>query len=136
MEIKIGGRAGQKKLRRQTWLGIVLDFWSAAARRRFGCLDAASRLELTLHSEAEWEAARGPLAGPGGGAVERPAALFTICRQSLSGRMKGFAPAVRTRLRGGRNDGVNAWWNAVDGLEAVHLRSRDVKRCSTPRPWK
>jgi DNA adenine methylase len=39
---------------------------------------------------------------------------------------------VRTRLRGGRNDGVNAWWNAIDGLEAVHHRLRDVKVLNRP----
>jgi hypothetical protein len=49
------------------------------------------RLELTLFSEAEWNAARELLAGRGGGDVERAAALFTLCRQSLSGR-----PALRT----------------------------------------
>jgi DNA adenine methylase len=90
------------------------------------------RLDLTLHSEAEWEAARELLARHDGDPVARAAALFTFCRQSLSGRMKGFAPTVRTRLRGGRNDGVNAWWNAIEGLEAVHLRLRDVKILNRP----
>jgi DNA adenine methylase len=90
------------------------------------------RLELTLYSEAEWNAARALLAGKGGGAVERAAALFTLCRQSLSGRMTNFAPTVRTRLRGGRNDGVNGWWSAVDGLEAVHHRLRDAKVLCRP----
>jgi DNA adenine methylase len=90
------------------------------------------RLELTLHSQWEWEAARDLLAGPSGDSVARAVALFTFCRQSLSGRMKGFAPTVRTRLRGGRNDGVNGWWNAIDGLEPVHDRLRDVKVLSRP----
>jgi DNA adenine methylase len=90
------------------------------------------RLELTLHSQAEWEAARDLLTDHGAGPVERAAALFTFCRQSLSARMKNFAPTVRKRLRGGRNDGVNAWWNAVDGLGAVHLRLRNVKILCRP----
>jgi DNA adenine methylase len=90
------------------------------------------RLELTLHSEAEWEAARDLLARANGDAVVRAAALFTLCRQSLSGRMDTFAPTVRTRLRGGRNDGVNGWWTAVEGLEAVHHRLRDVKVLNRP----
>jgi DNA adenine methylase len=85
------------------------------------------RLELTLFSEPEWEAARQLLAGPDGGDVGRAAALFTLCRQSLSGRMDCHAPTVRTRLRGGRNDGVNGWWTAVDGLGAVHRRLQDVR---------
>jgi DNA adenine methylase len=89
-------------------------------------------LELTLHSEAEWQSARDLLAGTAGDAVARAAALFVLCRQSLSGRMDTFAPTVRTRLRGGRNDGVNAWWTAIEGLEAVHERLRDVKVLCRP----
>jgi DNA adenine methylase len=90
------------------------------------------RLQLTLHSEAEWEGARALLASAHGDPVERAAAMFTLCRQSMSGRMASFAPTVRTRLRGGRNDGVNAWWSAVDGLAAVHQRLRDVKVLCRP----
>jgi DNA adenine methylase len=89
-------------------------------------------LSLTLHSEAEWEAARDVLDGTGGDPVLRAAAFFTCCRQSLSGRMDAFASTVRTRLRGGRNDGVNAWWSAVEGLEAVHRRLRGVKVLNRP----
>jgi DNA adenine methylase len=85
------------------------------------------QLSLTLHSEAEWEAARALLNSTETDPVKRAAAFFTLCRQSLSGRMQDFAPTVRTRLRGGRNDGVNAWWSAIDGLWAVHQRLRDVK---------
>jgi DNA adenine methylase len=84
-------------------------------------------LSLTLHSEAEWEAARAVLDGPEPDPVARAAAFFACCRQSLSGRMDAFAPTVRTRLRGGRNDGVNGWWTAVEGLEAVHRRLMNVK---------
>jgi DNA adenine methylase len=84
-------------------------------------------LSFTLHAEAEWEAARALLDGPEDNPVKRAAALFTLCRQSLAGRMDTFAPTVRTRLRGGRNDGVNAWWSAIDGLWEVHQRLRDVK---------
>jgi DNA adenine methylase len=90
------------------------------------------RLSLTLHSKDEWNAAERLLAQPGGSPVERAAALFTLCRQSMSGRMDCFAPTERTRLRGGRNGGVNAWWNAIDGLEAVHQRLRDVKILNRP----
>ena len=90
------------------------------------------RLDLTLCSEGEWRDARDRLAGPVGDAVARAADLFTFCRQSLSGRMTGFAPTVRTRLRGGRNDGVNAWWSAIDGLETVHRRLQDAKVLCRP----
>jgi DNA adenine methylase len=90
------------------------------------------RLDLTLHSQQEWEAARDLLARPDGEPVARAAALFTFCRQSRSAEMECFAPTVRARLRGSRNDGVNAWWGAVDGLEAVHLRLRNVKILCRP----
>jgi DNA adenine methylase len=90
------------------------------------------RLELTLFSEAEWRAARDRPAAPDGDPVVRAADLFTLCRQSLAGRMDTFAPTTRTRLRGGRNGDVNAWWKAVEGLHAVHERLRDVKVLSRP----
>jgi DNA adenine methylase len=89
-------------------------------------------LELTLNSEWEWEAARELLAGTDGDAVSRAAALFTFCRQSLAARMKGFAPTVRTRLRGGRNDSVNGWWSAIAGLNDVHCRLKDVRVLNQP----
>jgi DNA adenine methylase len=89
-------------------------------------------LELTLHSEAESNGSRDPLATDAGNAVARAAALFAFCRQSLSGRMQNFAPTVRTRLRGGGNDGVNGWWTAVSGLEAVHHRLKGVKVLNRP----
>jgi DNA adenine methylase len=84
-------------------------------------------LDMTLHSEAEWEAARGLLETEEPDPVRRAAALFTFCRQSHSARMTDYAPVVRTRLRGGREDGVNGWWGAVEGLEAVHRRLQDVR---------
>jgi DNA adenine methylase len=90
------------------------------------------RLDLTLHSEREWEEARELLAHGSGGPIERAVALFTLCRQSLAGRMQGLASTVRTRLRGGRNDGVNGWWNASAGLPAVHERLQAVKFLSQP----
>ena len=89
-------------------------------------------LALTLHSEDEWEDAGKLLASRESDPVTRAAALFTRCRQSLSGRMKPFASTVRTRLRGGRNDGVNAWWSAVEGLPAVHQRLKDAKILRRP----
>jgi DNA adenine methylase len=90
------------------------------------------RLEKTLHSEAEWESARDLLAAAGGDPVARAAALFTLCRQSLSGRMTSYAPVVRNRLRGGREDGVNGWWTAVNGLGAVHERLKSVRLLCRP----
>jgi DNA adenine methylase len=111
--------------------GNLMNFYTVLKDpNTFGLLQ--HRLSLTLHSEDEWNAAQRLLAQADGEPVERAAALFTLCRQSLSGRMDTFAPTVRTRLRGGRNDAVNAWWAAIDGLEAVHRRLRDVKILNRP----
>jgi DNA adenine methylase len=84
-------------------------------------------LDLTQHSESEWEAARGLLRADEADPVRRAAALFTFCRQSLSARMTAYQPVTRTRLRGGREGEVNAWRGAVEGLEAVHRRLQDVR---------
>jgi DNA adenine methylase len=109
----------------------LMNFY-AVLKDAEGFARLSHRLFLTLFAEAEWDTARELLAGPGGDPVERAAALFVLCRQSLSGRMKGFAVPVRTRLRGGRNDGVNSWWSAVEGLEAVHQRLGDVMILNRP----
>jgi DNA adenine methylase len=111
--------------------GDLMNFY-AVLKDPDGFARLRHRLSLTLHSEDEWEAACRLLSGPRGDPVERAAALFTCCRQSLAGRMESFAPTVRTRLRGGRNDGVNAWWGAVDGLWAVHQRLQNVKLLNRP----
>jgi DNA adenine methylase len=84
------------------------------------------RLDLTLFSEAEFGAARTLLASEEGDPVERAAALFVLIRQSRQALRKDFATPVRTRLRGGRADHVNAWWGAIDGLEDAHLRIADA----------
>jgi DNA adenine methylase len=84
------------------------------------------RLELTLVSEAEFNAARTLLVGPDGDPVERAAALFVQVRQSRQALRKDFVTPVCSRLRGGRQDHVNAWWGAVDGLEGAHRRLQDV----------
>jgi DNA adenine methylase len=110
--------------------GDLMNFYQVL-RDADGFARLHKRLDGTLFSEAEWQVAR-RLLDSGGDAVERAAALFICCRQSLAGRMCSFAPPVRTRLRGGRNDGVNAWWRAVDGLEAVHERLRNVMVLNRP----
>jgi DNA adenine methylase len=84
------------------------------------------RLSLTLFSESEWEAAGALLAGKAADPVERAAALFIRVRQSRQALKKDFVTPVRSRLRGGRHDHVNAWLGAVDGLQAVHERLQDV----------
>jgi DNA adenine methylase len=84
------------------------------------------RLECTLLSEAEWQIAGELLARETSDCVERAAALFVLIRQSRQALRKDFVTPVRTRLRGGRQDHVNAWWAAIDGLADVHVRLKDV----------
>lgn len=52
--------------------------------------------------------------------------FFVLCRQSMSGRMKGFAPLTRNRTRSGMNEQASAWLGAIDGLAAVHQRLQRV----------
>jgi DNA adenine methylase len=88
------------------------------------------RLAATEFGEGVWEEARGHLAGLpawGGQAdVRRAWALLVFNRQSRQGNMDGFATLSRDRTRGGRNEQVNAWRGALDGLAAVSERLRDV----------
>lgn len=65
-------------------------------------------------------------------AAETAANFFIRCRQSLSGRMKGFAGISRTRTRQGMNEQVAAWLSAVDGLLAVHVRLKRVLILNKP----
>ena len=52
--------------------------------------------------------------------------FFVRCRQSLAGRMKGFATLTRNRTRRGMNEQASAWLSCVEGLPAVHERLRRV----------
>src|SRR5262245_37680515 len=65
--------------------GDLMNFYAVLKdAETFGRL--RQRLEMTLHSEWEWQVAHEMLTSQGGDPVERAAALFTCCRQSLSGR--------------------------------------------------
>lgn len=59
-------------------------------------------------------------------AVGQALGFFIKCRQSMSGRMKDFAPLSRTRTRRDMNEQASAWINSVDGLPAVHARLKRV----------
>src|SRR5207249_7948232 len=58
--------------------------------------------------------------------VRHAAGFFVVCRQSLAGRMKGFASLSRNRTRRRMNEQASAWITAVEGLPAVHERLRRV----------
>ena len=74
-------------------------------------------------SEAEWQLASESNRGH---PVEEAVRFFVHCRQSLAGRMDGFAPLSRMRTRRGMNEQASAWLNAVAGLADVHSRLRRV----------
>lgn len=74
-------------------------------------------------SEAEWR-----LASESGSddPVEDAVRFYVHCRQSLAGRMDGFAPLSRMRTRRGMNEQASAWLSAVEGLADVHARLKRV----------
>jgi DNA adenine methylase len=112
--------------------GDLMNFYAVLKDHQLFA-ELRERLEKTLHHETEWETAVALLVRPGDGSpVERAAALFTAVRQSLSARMTSYAPVVRNRLRGGREDGVNGWRSAVEGLGAVHERLQSVRVLCRP----
>jgi DNA adenine methylase len=87
------------------------------------------QVQATPFSEFEWaraanvELLRGELSVP---AARTAAAFFIRCRQSLAGRMNGFAPLSRNRTRNNMNEQASAWLGALEGLPAVHERLRRV----------
>lgn len=83
-------------------------------------------VQATPVSRPEWEHARRRLADQAADPVERAVRYFVLVRQSLAGRGDTFTGVTKARTRGGRNAEANAWWNAVDGLPAVHARLRRV----------
>lgn len=58
--------------------------------------------------------------------VDRAWRFFVRCRQSMSGRMKDFAPLSRNRTRRGMNEQASAWLNCIEGLPEVHERLKRV----------
>jgi DNA adenine methylase len=110
--------------------GRLTNFWKVLQDEAM--FAAFHRLaEATPFSELEWQRARNA-----GAALRKPlnrnemiheaAAFFVLCRQSLAGRMKGFASLSRSRTRRNMNEQASAWITAVDGLPAVHARLRRV----------
>lgn len=62
----------------------------------------------------------------GGTAVDRAWRFFVRCRQSLAGRMNGFATLSKNRVRRGMNEQASAWLGAIEGLAEVHARLKRV----------
>jgi len=87
-------------------------------------------VEAIPFSEPEWQDARDIVekeqSFDNGEMIRQAAAFFVVCRQSLAGRMKGFASLSRNRTRRGMNEQASAWITAVEGLPVVHARLRRV----------
>jgi DNA adenine methylase len=110
--------------------GNVTNFWrvlqDVAAFEQFYRI-----VEAVPFSEPEWREATARLAvetDP----VQRAKAFFIACRQSLAGRMKGFATLTATRTRRGMNEQVSAWLTAVglswccrQGLVSLRHKHKD-----------
>jgi len=110
--------------------GRLTNFWKVLQDEEM--FSAFHRfVEAIPFSEVEWQeaskasaASRRPLGKDE--MVRDAAAFFVLCRQSLAGRMKGFASLSRSRTRRNMNEQASAWITAVDGLPAVHARLRRV----------
>jgi DNA adenine methylase len=113
--------------------GDLMCFWATLRDAREPLYE---RLAATEFGEEVWRRARDYLETlpPWDGTpdVTRAWAFFVHCRQSLAGRMKGFASITRTRTRGNRNEQANAWRGAVDGLPGVVERLRHVVVLNRP----
>lgn len=90
-----------------------------------GCSHLQRRVQAIPFSEVEWHKAQQDL-GAATDPVERAALFFVLCRQSMSGRCDDFSPLTRNRTRGGMNEQVSSWLNAIDGLPLVHARLKRV----------
>jgi DNA adenine methylase len=95
------------------------------------------RVQAVPFSEVEWHEAKRLVDKMSTGSsnrqpVERAVAFFILCRQSLAGRCKVFAPLSRNRTRRGMNEQASAWLAAIEGLPEVHQRLRRVVVLNQP----
>lgn len=104
--------------------GPLTDFW-----RVIGDAEWFPRFErhmqTVMFNEREWQEAEANVTG-GLGVIDRAAAFFIRCRQSLAGRMDAFTGVTRTRTRRGMNAEASAWLSAVEGLHEFHARMKRV----------
>lgn len=95
--------------------------------------DFVRQVEATPFSEALFEKANAKvLNGIARMPTSRAVEFFIRCRQSLSGRMKGFTGITRNRTRRAMNAEVSAWLTAIEGLPDVHARLMRVLILNKP----
>jgi DNA adenine methylase len=108
----------------------LINFWNCLRHREafeFFRQDA----EAAPFSQELWQQCmkrrEQPCGGaPSGACVRCAFDFFVACRQSMSGRIKDFAPLTKRRTRRGMNEQVSAWLTAVEGLPEVHARLKRV----------
>jgi DNA adenine methylase len=109
--------------------GRLTNFWKVLQNEAM-FLEFRRHVEAVPFSELEWHEAKERLSERDPSdrheRVRQAAAFFVVCRQSLAGRMKGFASLSRNRTRRRMNEQASAWISAVEGLPAVHARLRQV----------
>lgn len=104
--------------------GELTNFWQVLQDEKL--FARFKRIVQTIPcSQHEFEIAKG-VATRRYDPVTSAVAFFVRIRQSRQGLGKGFATLAKTRHRGGMNELASAWWNAVDGLDAVYERLRRV----------
>jgi DNA adenine methylase len=105
--------------------GELMNFWRVLQRQLL--FDQFKRLcEATPFSEAEYRHASAQGYDYSDDPVLAAWQFFIRCRQSLAGRMKGFATLSRNRTRRNMNEQASAWITAIEGLAAVHERLQRV----------
>jgi DNA adenine methylase len=95
------------------------------------------RVQTVPFSQVEWQDAKELVGKMSGGStnhqqLERAVAFFILCRQSVAGRCKVFAPLSRNRTRRGMHEQASAWLAAIEGLPEVHERLRRVVVLNQP----
>ncbi len=106
--------------------GNLMNFWRVLRDDEL-LTQLKELLEKTPVSKQIWELNKILLEVTGGyDSVTSAAALFTLCRQSLAGRRDSFTPLSKSRVRGGMNEQVNAWFGAIEGLPEVYDRIKRV----------
>jgi DNA adenine methylase len=103
----------------------LTNFWQCL-RDEVTFLRFARFVEATPFSEVEYSLVDVVCAQHQIPCPDCAARFFIHVRQSLAGRMDGFASISKARLRRGMCEQVAAWLSSVEGLPAVHERLRRV----------
>ena len=112
--------------------GALCNFWKVL--REPVLFEKFYRIvQATPFSEPIWRESHDSLEiHPNACEVDRAVWFFVTCRQSLAGRMNGFAPLSHARTRRGMNEQASAWLTSIEGLPSVHHRLQRVAILNRP----